>query len=389
MESQVLVIKADQVPQPGVENPTSNQIYKNVRMFIEERHLKPLQPGHIRVKPMYIGVCGTDVHLTTNHPETGYITCSAPLSIPAEGRVIGHEGVGQVLEVGANVTHIQPGMVVAFESIIVCNQCPVCKKGKFNQCKNAKLLGLEKDGLLGTIVDVPASIAHDMTEYIRSEEDFIAAANIEPAAVAFVGCENASIVPGEKVVVFGAGPIGIFSAMLCKSVFGASEVHVIEPNEFRREFARRWADHVYDVEAFFEDNIAEIDVIIETSADLDNVTRVFRRINANGRVVLLGRKGLPLHIRQVDHMITNEIAIRGSRGHLCGAFQQVMRLHKAKRINLTDIVTKKVTGIREVMKLLQTPEIIEQHNCKVVVDLTAKPFQLNLSHSANAGGVLV
>jgi D-xylulose reductase len=54
----------------------------------------------------YAGVCGTDVHLVASHPDTGYIRCSAPAKIPQEGRVIGHEGVGQVLEVGSQVKHV-------------------------------------------------------------------------------------------------------------------------------------------------------------------------------------------------------------------------------------------------------------------------------------------
>ncbi|MEV5027398.1 zinc-dependent alcohol dehydrogenase [Paenibacillus sp. LPE1-1-1.1] len=371
MQANVVVIHADEEPIKGIDNPTPNQIYKNVRVSLKERELGMLGPDDIRVQIAYVGICGTDVHLTTNHPETGYISCSAPLSIPEEGRVIGHEGVGKVIAVGNNMSHLALGSYVALESIIICHRCTACRRGKFNQCLNAKLLGLEQDGILGTIVDVPGSLAHDLTLFIRSESDLMAAANIEPAAVAYVGCENAQLVPGEKVAIFGAGPIGLFVAMLCRQVFGSSEIHMIEPNEFRRNFARPWADHVHDVESFFYRSIDGIDVVFEASAILQNVTRVIRRINANGRVILLGRKGYPFNIQDVDHMITNEITIKGSRGHLGGAFEKVMRLHQSNRINLLDVVTQSVHGLKEASDMLMHSERIEQENCKVIVNVSS------------------
>ncbi|RKP54516.1 alcohol dehydrogenase [Cohnella endophytica] len=372
MKTKAIIVQADYAPKEGIPNPTPNQIYKNATLSIQERNLGHLRPHDIRVKMHYIGICGTDVHVASNDPATQYITCSAPLSIPVNGRVIGHEGVGEIIETGEMVTYFRPGMIVAFESIIACNQCTVCRRGDFNQCKNAELLGLEKDGLLGSVVDLPASIAHDLTGFIRSTYDWIAATNIEPAAVAYLGCENAVLRPGEKVVIFGAGPIGAFSAMLCRKVFGAAEVHVVEPNPFRRDLAGKWADRTYDISEFFDGELQQIDVVIETSAILHNITSVFPRLNANARVILLGRKGEPLQINDVDHLITNAITIKGSRGHLGGAYLKIMDLHYACRINLNDIVTTLVNGLKAGMNLLQNPEIIENENCKVIIDLTSK-----------------
>lgn len=371
MKSKALLIKAVRDPMPEVQRPLPNQLYKHVQVYMEQRELPALHPLDIRLEMLYVGICGTDVHVTSNHPETGYISCSAPLSIPESGRVIGHEGVGRVIEAGSEVKHLSPGMIVTMESIIVCYRCPACRQGKFNQCENAELLGLEKDGLLGNVVDVPASIAHDISGFIRDERDLIAAAAVEPAAVAYVGCENARIRPGDCVVVFGAGPIGVFAAMLSKRVFGAAKVLIVEPNEFRRTFSRKWADEVYSVEQFFAGIEGPVDVVIEASAILDNVTRVFPYINANGRVVLLGRKGIPLHIEHVDHMITNEISIVGSRGHLGGAFHRVMKLHQTGIIRLDDAMTRIVHGIDDMAELLRKPTVIERENCKVMVQMTA------------------
>jgi len=315
---------------------------------------------------IYAGVCGTDAHLVETQPETGYIRSSAPAKIPEEGRIIGHEGVGRVIQAGSHVRHVRPGAFVTFESIIVCHVCDVCRRGQFNQCRHARLLGLEKDGLFGTVVDVPSLLTHDVSRLCETDEGLRSASCVEPAGVAYVACQNTSVSGGDTVVVFGAGPIGLFSAMLSKQVFGASEVHVVEPVPFRREFARSWCDRTHDVEAFFEQPPRFVDVVIEASGVLGNVDRLLRRVNANGRVALLARSGHPLSLAAVDHMITNEISIVGSRGHLCGAFSKIINLYERGRIPLDKIVTRVLEGPGELCQLLKTPDRILSENCKVL-----------------------
>jgi threonine dehydrogenase-like Zn-dependent dehydrogenase len=369
MESKVVIIRADRKPIEGVVDPKPHQIYQNPRVSVETQELDALHPDEIRVEMIYAGLCGTDVHLVETNPATGYIRCSAPAEIPPEGRIIGHEGVGKVVAVGSNVPNIEQGAYVTFESIIICHYCDICRKGQFNQCRHARLLGLEKDGLFGTVVDVPSMLAHDVSRLVQSDKDLMAIAIIEPAGVAYVACQNSHITTGDVVVVFGAGPIGLFSAMLSKLIFGASVVHVVEPVEFRRRLATKWSDEVYNVDEFFENCPQYIDVVIEASGDMDNISRIFRNINANGRVALMARSGAPLALTDVDHMITNAVSLIGSRGHLGGAFTNIISLYKNGRIPLDEIVTDVVNGPECLCNLLKSPKKILEENCKVLVRL--------------------
>lgn len=369
MESKVVVVHADREPMEGVDNPGPHQIYRNPVVSVEKRELGNLHPDEIRVEMIYAGLCGTDLHLVESNPYTGYILCSAPAEIPKEGRVIGHEGTGRVLQIGSNVRHVKAGAIVTFESIIVCHYCDVCRKGQFNQCRHAKLLGLEKDGLFGNIVDVPSMLTHDVTELAGTDRGLKSAACVEPAGVAYVACKNTHITGGDVVVVFGGGPIGLFTAMLSRTVFGASAVHLVEPVEFRRKFAEKWCDYVYDVDEFFDNCPEFVDVIIEASGHLDNISRIFRKANANGRIALLARSGTPLVLDAVDHMITNAISIIGSRGHLCGAFSDIINLYRQGRIPLEEIVTNVLNGQEELRDILMSTEKILNENCKVLVRL--------------------
>jgi threonine dehydrogenase-like Zn-dependent dehydrogenase len=369
METTVVVVHADRDPMRGIAKPGPHQIYRNPSVTTEKRILGELHTDEIRVEMIYGGVCGTDVHLVETNPETGYIRCSAPAFIPPEGRVIGHEGVGKVLSVGSHVHHVKPGDFVTFESIIVCQYCDACRRGQFNQCYKARLLGLEKDGLFGRIIDVPAMLAHDVTALAGSDQGLKGASCVEPAGVAYVACENTHITGGDVVVIFGAGPIGLFSAILSKAVFGASVIHMVEPISFRRTFAQKWCDYVYDVNEFFDNCPRLLDVVIETSGIMENVTKVFRSVNANGRIALLARSGSPLILDAVDHMITNAVSLVGSRGHLGGAFAKILSLCENGRISLDEIVTDVVNGTENLCALLKSPERILQKNCKVLVRL--------------------
>ena len=369
MQTQTLVVRAERDPMKGVANPGPHQIYRNPSVSVESRELGPLHPDEMRVQMLYAGICGTDLHLVATDPETGYIRCSAPARIPPEGRVLGHEGVGRVLATGAHVRHVNVGDYVTIESIIVCHYCDVCRRGSFNQCRRARLLGLEKDGLFGTIVDVPSMLSHDVTAIAQTDKGLRAVACAEPAGVAYVACQNTRVSGGDIVVIFGAGPIGVFAAMLCKAVFGAAEVHVVEPLPFRRRLAGQWCDHACSPAEFFADPPRFADVVIEASGDMANVNKILRRLNANGRIALLGRSGVPLQLDAIDHVITNQISIIGSRGHLCGAFHNILNLYRSGRLPLEEIVTLVINGLEELKNFLLSPREIVEENCKVLVGL--------------------
>jgi threonine dehydrogenase-like Zn-dependent dehydrogenase len=189
----VLLVKAEKSPHAGTENLPPNKLYLHPNLSVAQRQLGPLQDGYIRVEMLYAGICGTDIQVIQTNPETGHSMGSAPLVINEAGRVLGHEGVGRIVLAGAGVNHVGRGRYVTFESIITCRVCEACRRGNYNQCEHASLLGMEQDGLFGTTVDVPAWLAHDVSDLAESDKGVMAAACIEPAACAHVAAAIARI----------------------------------------------------------------------------------------------------------------------------------------------------------------------------------------------------
>jgi len=365
-----LVMRAEYEPMVGVDNPGPHQLYRWPRLSVEERPLGAVAPGHLRVEMQLAGICGTDLHAAQCDRATGYILGSGPLEVGAEGRVLGHEGIGRVSQVGAGVVGFRRGDWVAFESLLVCQCCDACRKGHFNQCVRAVLVGMQCDGLFAEVVDLPARLAHEVNDLAATAAGQRAAACLEPAACSLVALSLARAHAGDRVLIFGAGPTGIFAAMLSRLACGAASVQVVEPLPFRREFALQWADRVLDVEEFFADGTNGLaDLLIETSGELENVNRALLRLAPNARIALLARSGKPLYLNGIDHMITNNVSLFGSRGHLGGALDSLLRLYRSARLPLHEVVTGVVSGLGGLQGALEEPEDLVKRHCKVLVQL--------------------
>lgn len=361
-----LVCRAELSPRHAHPGAGANSHYRLPQLSIETRALGDLADDCLRVDMAYVGICGTDIHLLQTDAD-GYVKSSAPARIPDTGRIFGHEGVGRVSAVGSHIRNFEVGDWVALESILTCNRCEPCRRGQFNQCRQALLLGLQEDGMFTNRADIPVQLAHKVNAMVEAHPDGLrAAACLEPAGVAWTACEKAAITGHDRVLILGAGPIGIFCAMLSRLIFGAQQVSIVDPVVFRRELASTWCDRT-------SANLAEVmasdqhfDVVIEASGDLDGLASVIERIDANGRVILLARSGTSLHLNTVDHLITHAISVTGVRGHLGGAFDSLIRLHVAGRLPLHAVVTGEVDSLEALRDTLLCPENVLRENCKVL-----------------------
>jgi threonine dehydrogenase-like Zn-dependent dehydrogenase len=338
-------------------------------LHIKSKNLpeKP-SPGMVRLEMSYVGICGTDIELVSTNPATNEIRSSVPLEIGMDGRIIGHEGIGRVIDTGDSRTGFTIGEWAVPSSVLNCGNCGPCLAGMPNQCRNAKLLGTQIDGLFADIVDIPGKLLVNMTGYIRNPEDIFALSALEPAATSLQACERALMKQSDRVIVFGAGPIGAYCAMLAKLVYGCRSVSVVEPSEDRRTRISLWAD---ELSASLSDIGASgtYDVLIEASGHLENLSRLFPQLDPGARAVLLARSGEPLMLDHVDHMITNAVSITGCRGQLGGYMNRVAELYTRGVVPLGALMDCVGEGIGTVKKLLENSEAIRVRHCKSIIKL--------------------
>ncbi len=179
----------------------------------------------VRIRVRKTGICGTDLHIV-DWDAWAQKTITPPL-------IVGHEFVGEVLEVGSNVHDIAPGDLVSGEGHVVCGRCRHCRAGRWHLCANTVGLGVQRDGAFAEQVVLPVTNVWHHWPGIDEE----VAAIFDPFGNA-VHTALAFPVLGEDVLVVGAGPIGLMATAVARHA-GARHIVVSEPNETRRELATR------------------------------------------------------------------------------------------------------------------------------------------------------
>jgi len=189
--------------------------------------------GEVKIKVAWTGICGSDLHEYLAGPIFVPVEQNHPLSHDKAPITMGHEYCGTVSELGAGVTGLAVGDRVAIEPIFACGICAACLEGKYNLCESLGFVGLSggHGGFAAQSV-VPARMVHKMPEGLSMEQGAL----VEPAAVALHAVRLSKIRAGDKAAVFGAGPIGLLVVEALR-VAGASEIHVVEPSEVRRQKA--------------------------------------------------------------------------------------------------------------------------------------------------------
>ena len=198
--------------------------YRGDKTFaVETRTAPDPGPGEVAVRIAFCGICGTDMHVYH-----GNMDARVGLN-----RVIGHEMSGVVAGLGDGVEGFSLGQKVVVRPLDHCGDCPACNAGHTHICHKLKFLGLDTDGAMQEIWNVPAHTLHGLPDDLAMDH----AALIEPVAVACHDVRLSGLKPGEDVLVIGGGPIGILCAMVARDAGG--KVVLSEVNENRLAIAEK------------------------------------------------------------------------------------------------------------------------------------------------------
>jgi len=272
-------------------------------------------PGECLVRPIYTGICGSDVHVYLGH----HPTAKAPI-------VQGHEFVGLVDQIGPGPEpDFAVGDRVVVEPLISCGQCEACRAGHWHVCRKLNLLGIHTDGAFAEVVRVATAKVVPVPKGLSDQ----VAALAEPFAVGMHVCRRAELRVGESVLVIGAGPIGLVLGMVAKTA--GAEVPVCEVHPERIAQAQQFgfpvlhgaqepaqaAAHATGGEGF--------DVVLEASGSQPGVLLATEACRIRGRIVQVGFFG---RRPEADLMkvIFKELTLIGSRVYSFDHFRRTVPL---------------------------------------------------------------
>jgi alcohol dehydrogenase len=248
-----------------------------------------------------VTICGTDLHILKG---------DVPTVTP--GRILGHEAVGTVVEVGSAVDGFLPGDRVLASCISACGRCEYCRKGSYGQCRGhgGWILGHLIDGVQAEFARIPfADMSMHKLPATVTDEQAVLLADILPTSYE-VGVRNGKVQPGDVVVIVGAGPIGL-AAILTARLYSPLHIIAVYKAESRREAAKQLGA---DITATPEE-VAEIlnavtggmgaDVVMEAVGVPETFELCTKLVRPGGHVANIGVHGKPVTLHLEDLWIRN------------------------------------------------------------------------------------
>ncbi len=303
---------------------------------------EPLQPGQVRLKVAYCGVCGTDVHIYHGHMDKR-------VKIP---QVIGHEVSGEIAEIGPGVEGFAVGEKVAVRPLNPGVPVP-SDNGHSHIGQNLKFIGIDSPGGMQARWVVPAHTLHKLPASVSLPHGAL----IEPLAVACHDVRLGEVQAGENVVVIGGGPIGILVGLVAQHK--GARVLVSEPNPHRLRLIRsvgletvnpREADLVAATEAFTEGAMA--DVVFEVSGVAAGVQVMTQLPRIRGRIVMVAIHPEPKPV-DLFRFFWRELRLLGARVYEPQDFEEAIGLAAGGRIPLDALITQ-VSPLADAQRVFET-----------------------------------
>lgn len=236
-------------------------------------------PHEVLVEVSAVGICGSDVHYY-EHGRIGHYVVESPM-------VIGHEAAGTIVDTGAQVDAGRIGELVALEPGVPCRHCEQCMAGRYNLCPDVQFFATPPvDGAIASHVTIDADFAHPAPTGMSA----VQAAMAEPTSVGVWAARKTRISVNDRVLVMGAGPVGLLAAQVARA-HGARRVVVSDVNEHRLSLARDLGLETANAGSGLSSDghdVAEFDVLLECSGAQAALSSGIAALAPAARIALIG-----------------------------------------------------------------------------------------------------
>lgn len=271
-------------------------------------------------------ICGTDLHILDGKHDSTI------------GIVLGHEYIGEVIEVGSSVMNVVLGDRVAVDPNIKCGVCEFCRRGLPNMCENMTTLGIFADGGFAEFNIAPAKQLYILPKRLSVQRAVL----FEPLSCVLRGIkQNGGIHAGERVLIYGGGPIGCLFALMAE-LNGASQIVVVEPKKFRREFFHDLSEHIDSVEDDSELNKDYFDVVIHAASVNAIVQSAIEHARHGGRILWFGQQNVKARARINQALANQKELLQVGSYAVSYEFDDAIRVLQDERISFEMLITETI-----------------------------------------------
>lgn len=319
-------------------------------LSVEDVPQPTVQPDEVLVKVVACGVCHTDLH---------YIDHGVPTFKPPP-IILGHECSGVVAEVGSEVEQWRPGDRVLLPAVLSCGSCRMCRLGRENICERMAMFGNHRDGAYAEYVTAPAKDIFRLPENVPFAESSIIA---DALSTPYHAVKNrARVQPGDRVVVFGCGGVGINVVQM--AVAAGALVVAVDVKDEKLEFAKQlgaWAtinprtvDVKKEVRRLFDGGA---DIAIEAIGHPATIEQAFDCVRTGGRLCVVGYTDQTAGLNAARLMF-REMEIVGSLGCRPVDYPAIIQLVAQGRIRVEPVVTHRfpLAEINQALDVLRRGE---------------------------------
>lgn len=320
---------------------------------LKETQIPKIKEDEALIKVIYAAVCGTDHHIFTWNT-----WAQKNVKLP---QILGHEFVGEVVEVGKGVKQLKVGDIVSAETHIFCGSCKQCLTGNHGICKSMTLFGIHTPGAFAEYTVAPEKILWKNSREIPLRHCAIQ----EPLGVALEGT-LAEDISGKSVLITGCGPIGLLAISIAKAS-GASKIYASDFKDFRLSLAKRvGADVVINlkeeklVEAMLDyTNGDGVDVLVECSGSPQALKEGLEALTKGGRVSLIGLFDRDINLEANSLLVFKAARVYGISGRkIFNTWWKVKELLENRKLNIDPIITHELPleDFEKAMRLVETGE---------------------------------
>ena len=310
---------------------TAMYLEKPGKIIPRKIDMPEIKKDEVLVKIKAVGVCGSDVHYY-DKGKIGSFIVKRPL-------ILGHECSGEIVEVGEEVKNLQIGDKVALEPGIPCRRCIYCKTGRYNLCPEIRFMATPPvNGAFVEYVAHPADFVFKLPENVSYEE----ATLFEPLAVGLYSVVRAKVGFGGKILILGAGPIGLSTLQAAINI-GGGRITVADIYDFRLEKAKELgADELINPrQTNALDKLgSSFDYVFETAGSVVTTQQTVKLAKNGGKVILVGLPAQEEIEFNTNQIITKELDVLGIFRY-ANMYPKAIRLAEKGQVNLKTVISKK------------------------------------------------